>query len=248
MEDEKIDIIFLTETDTKALEKEESYCVKGYHTIFPKRKVFNSKIRIIALIRETLMPRIKLRNDLMSDEFPSIWIEINNVPHKSLLISGFYRQWTHETLPKDEAEQNGITILTNQMELATSEKKDVMILGDANLCSLKWSDTKSLHKNIANQLINCLKQNGLSSKEVGTTFVADHVQNNGDISVSNIDHVYSSSNVSQRITQIKLVKNTSSDHHLVLVNYNPLTNKSSKTRKSYKRKITKRSMKNFNKL
>ena len=88
--------------------------------------------------------------------------------------------------------------------------------------------------------------NGLSSEEVGTTFVADHVQNNGEISVSNIDHVYSSSNVSQRITQIKLVKNTSSDHHLVLVNYNPLTNKSSKTRKSYKRKITKRSMKNFN--
>ena len=109
------------------------------------------------------------------------------------------------------------------MELAVSENKDMMMLGDANLCSLKWNDPKFLHKIISNQLLDCLKQNGLSSEEVGTTFVADHVQSNGEISASNIDHVYSSKNVSQRITKVKLVDNTSSDHHVNTRNYQLLT-------------------------
>ena len=52
----------------------------------------------------------------MSDEFPSIWVEINYDPYKPMLVAGFYRQWSHETLPKEEAEQNGISILTNQIE------------------------------------------------------------------------------------------------------------------------------------
>ena len=82
----------------------------------------------------------------MSKEFPSICIEINNDQHKAMLVGGFYRQWSHENLPKEEAEQTGIEILTSQIEIASNEKKDVMIMGDANLCSLKWSDPNFMHK------------------------------------------------------------------------------------------------------
>jgi hypothetical protein len=37
-----------------------------------------------------------------------------------------------------------------------------------------------LNKKIANQLINCLQQNGIVSENVGTTFMADHMQTNGE--------------------------------------------------------------------
>ena len=128
-----------------------------------------------------------------------------NLHHKSLLIAGFYRQWTHENLPKSEAEQNGVVILTNQIECAANEKKDLIIVGDANLCSKKWDETNYVNKKISNQLKNCFLQNGIQIEDVGTTFVADHVQSNGDIAESNIDHVYSSKSVSERIANIKLI-------------------------------------------
>ena len=63
LQNESIDVIFLTETDTRSLEKEESYGIKGYCTVFPERKTKTSKIRIIGLIKDSLMPRIKIRRD-----------------------------------------------------------------------------------------------------------------------------------------------------------------------------------------
>ena len=85
--------------------------------------------------------------------------------------------------------------------------------------TLKWMEPNYLNKKIANQLINCLQQNGIVSENVGTTFMADHMQTNGDIAESNIDHVYPSKSVSQRISKIRTLDNSSSDHYPVLVNY-----------------------------
>ena len=126
----------------------------------------------------------------MSGDFPSIWFELRNLHHKSLLIAGFYRQWTHENLPKSEAEQKGIEILTNQIELASNEQKDVIIIGDANLCSTKWKDPNFVHKNISTPLLNCLDQNGIKIHNVGNTYLADHILKNGTIPESALDHVY----------------------------------------------------------
>ena len=81
----------------------------------------------------------------MSKDFPSIWLELSNGKHKSLLIAGFYRQWSHEYLSKAEAEQNGVTIITNQIEAASNEKKDLLIVGDVNLCSKKWMEPNYLN-------------------------------------------------------------------------------------------------------
>ena len=72
---------------------------------------------------------------------------------------------------------------------------------------------------MATQLKNSLLQNGLLIEEVGITFVSDHVQTNGIISESNLDHVYSSKSVSQRIKKISTIKNSSSDHYPVIVTY-----------------------------
>ena len=85
--------------------------------------------------------------------------------------------------------------------------------------TLKWMEPNYLNKKIANQLINCLQQNGIVSENVRTTFMADHMQTNGDIAESNIDHVYASKSVSQRISKIRTLDNSSSDHYPVLVNY-----------------------------
>ena len=127
--------IAITETDTISLRKEENYQIKGYLTIFPERKNETSKIRIIAFVKESISTQIKIRNDLMSNVFPSIWIELINTIKKNTLIAGFYRQWSSEFCKKEEAEQIGMNIFTDQLEKASCEEKVLLVMGDANLCS-----------------------------------------------------------------------------------------------------------------
>ena len=43
---------------------------------------------------------------------------------KHTLIAGFYQQWTHEDLSKDEAQQLGIDLFISQIETAAKEKRN----------------------------------------------------------------------------------------------------------------------------
>ena len=119
----------------------------------------------------------------------------SQVPYKHVLLvksllGGLKRQWTHENLSKDEAQQNGIEILTKQLEKAALEKKEMIIMGDANLCSARWKDPNFIHKKISNQLIGCLDHCELIQKKVGIIFQSDHVQSNGLTSESELDHAF----------------------------------------------------------
>ena len=88
---EKIDIIFLTETDTKNLSTESDYLIQEYKTILPIIDPKCGVVRIISLVKENLLPNLKVRSDLMSKEFPSIWLEFKaDQNKKSTLIAGFY--------------------------------------------------------------------------------------------------------------------------------------------------------------
>ena len=53
-------------------------------------------------------------------------------------MAGFYRQWSNEDGSKDEAEVKGMNIFTEQLETASKEEKNMIVMGDANLCSNKW--------------------------------------------------------------------------------------------------------------
>ena len=67
---------------------------------------------------------------------------------------------------------------------------EMIIMGNANLCSAKWKEPNFVHKKIANQLIGCLDHCELIQKDVGITFQADHIQSNGLTSESELDHVF----------------------------------------------------------
>ena len=81
--------MFLTETDTKSIQKEEDYAIDGYTTILPCFNKNNPKIRIIALVKNEDANNFKCRKDLMSDLFPSIWLEYTDRNKQHSLISGF---------------------------------------------------------------------------------------------------------------------------------------------------------------
>ena len=74
MKEEKLDIAFAVEADTNIVKKEEDYLINGYSTILPITEE-NQKVRILAFKSNNTELNIKTRTDLMSSEFPSIWLE-----------------------------------------------------------------------------------------------------------------------------------------------------------------------------
>ena len=86
-----------------------------------------------------------------------------------------------------------------------------------------------------------LKQCGMVEHEIGITYVADHMQANQVISLSALDHVYSSSQMSDH-TKSRTLANASSDHVPVITSF-----KSNQKSHIHISKITKRSQKFFTK-
>ena len=77
------------------MENEKDYSVEGYTTIFHIRNNPDQKVRMLCLIKDSSSHMIKIRTDLMSDQFVSIWLEVKTSNMQSNLVSGFYREWTH---------------------------------------------------------------------------------------------------------------------------------------------------------
>ena len=76
LKNERIDIMFLVETDTEMIKEEKDYVINGYKTILPKLTEADRKIRMICLVRDEKTNCTKVRQDLMSENFPSIWLEM----------------------------------------------------------------------------------------------------------------------------------------------------------------------------
>ena len=89
---QNIDVLFLTETDTKRSDAEK-FVIKGFNTVIQRVSEEEDIVRIIALIRENTGLEIKTRSDLMSDSFPSVWLELQDENKSNTLLGGFYRQW-----------------------------------------------------------------------------------------------------------------------------------------------------------
>ena len=86
------------------------------------------------------MDQINVVEALMSTEFPSIWVEYRNLKEAKYLIGGFYRVWSKDGLNSEADQLKRLQIFTHQINLATEKCERLIILGDANVCSIKWAD------------------------------------------------------------------------------------------------------------
>ena len=113
MIDENIDVQFLNETDTIQLQKEGDFAINGYSTIFQKRVDNSEKLRLICLVKESLMKNITVRKDLMSTDYPSICLELKENNKQTVLLAGFYREWNQKG---NKSEANQIKVLLKNYE------------------------------------------------------------------------------------------------------------------------------------
>ena len=97
--------------------------------------------RVVVYTHNSLV--VKPRPDLMNNQISSIWLEVGLPKKRKILICNTYREWGHlrqedtssHTVPEQLARWK---IFISQWESAIREDKEVIVIGDINLDSLKW--------------------------------------------------------------------------------------------------------------
>ena len=178
VEDTQENLNSLNSTNPKAF---PNYSIHTSKSLSPK-----TKVRIIALVHEDIS--FKIREDLMSHNVASIWMEVSRKFHKNLIIGGIYRQWN-----VDE-EKDSDAILT-QISRASEENLPLLVCGDVNLDMLKWSKRDYYRKKIADKWKSSITKAGLKWPSLGITYISNSAKN-GEHSKSALDHFYYSSDKS----------------------------------------------------
>ena len=57
----------------------------------------------------------------------------------------------------EEEQVTDVEILTEQMDKASNEKKEMIILGDANVCAQNWKGDSCKHKKVAEEIAKEIK-------------------------------------------------------------------------------------------
>jgi hypothetical protein len=167
---------------------------------------------------------------------------VKNETEKNFLCCGLYREWSHEGVKSNEVQLEAMKIFCSQMEKACKEKKNVIVQGDMNLCSIKWLEADFNLKFLSGKLRSTLALCGLENVDLGNTYLADRLTEDGKTIESALDHTYITTELKTRSNIFKLDKG-STDHLPIMISVKSNDNHS---RAKKKVKIIKRSMKNFN--
>ena len=123
--------------------------LKDYDLILSKT-IENEELKIsrIACYKHSSMVG-KVREDLMSSSFSSIWLELGLPGKKKFLVCQLYREWQY----MGQADRDSRSIpqqmvrwlmFLEQWERALASEKEVIVLGDVNLDHLKFDDAGQL--------------------------------------------------------------------------------------------------------
>ena len=113
----------------------------GYNILRPKTEA--RKTRVLFLQQPSQNYQIQIRNDLMSSDLTSMWVDVTpNNNESSFTIGAFYREWnpwnSRQTV---ENQRERLRNFFSQVERATVKGRDVVLCGDFNLDMEKRFDS-----------------------------------------------------------------------------------------------------------
>ena len=86
-------------------------------TIIQLRDSDNEKVRLVCLASEKLEDSLSILTELMSKDFPSIWLTIKTSDN-NVTIGGFYREWNHKGAKSVPSQIKCMEIFAEQIERA----------------------------------------------------------------------------------------------------------------------------------
>ena len=128
---------------------------------------------------------------LADTDLPSITVEVGLGKEKKTLLNIFYREWTGG-VSGESSQASQIDRLKqpiNYWKTLHAQIRDVVCMGDANLCALVWNDNEyaASKKVLSNWVQEHLLE--VSIYQIVEDFIRSEMSRNG-ISKSCLDHVY----------------------------------------------------------
>ena len=128
----------------------EKLHVEGYVIKLPLSWKVHGQARILLYVRENLNVKIRELSRQDSD-LPSISCEIAIGRVKKTCANFFYREWTGGVsgLGELNAQLERLSRLSKHWRSLYTGGRDVIILGDANLCAFNWNNSTFQFKSLA---------------------------------------------------------------------------------------------------
>ena len=186
----------------------------------------------------------KLRQDLMTENFSSVWLEVGLKGNKSILVGNIYRDWQYlyqadNTSLAVEEQLSRFSGFIEKWEAAIELSDECHLLGDMNLNFLEYSKVDILPNSQSyklRSLIKLLFERILPLGAVQCVTSATRVSPNHE--ASGLDHYYTTN--PQKLSSVATITNGSSDHKIICAT------RFSKAIVAHERVTKKRSYKYFN--
>ena len=210
--------------------------IDGYNLELPETWQHFGQARILVYLRSDVLYKRWTQNNPVN--LPNITFEVGIGKEKKTLLNFFYREWTSgvtgESSHTSQVDRLECQIAYWKTLYATN--KDVVSLGDANLCALTWHEPSfdASNKVLANLIQDFLLED--SSYQIVKDFTRSEGTRSG-FSKSCLDHVYT--NVPSKCVRPVVESAGESDHLAVILS------KFSKEVKSRQHAVLKRNYKNF---
>ena len=147
----KIGVMGIAEANIGKDDKQEDITIKGYNTIVDKgRNKRDGVSRTAILIRKDL--NYKLREDLMSENFPETWIELGEKGKQKILLCSMYREfkhWGEEGTVSDKEGERRLKEWFKRIEGTLESDKEIWIIGDWNADMNRRNDKTYSRRKIA---------------------------------------------------------------------------------------------------
>ena len=210
--------------------------IEGYNIELPDTWYNYGLARILVYVKDDINYKRKMMAS--NTDLPNISLEIGLGKERKTIVNYFYREWTGG-VSRENNQASQINRLTRQIEYwrtLYSLNRDVICLGDSNLCALSWheNDYEANKKVLANLIQDHLLEE--SAYQLVESHTRSEMTRNG-VASSCLDHVYTNSPT--KCDKPRVLCAGDSDHLAVIVN------KYSKEIQNRPKAVLKRSYKSF---
>ena len=210
--------------------------IPGYSLLFPPTWEAYGQARILVYVSNDIKYKVKRLTNSHND-LPSISLEIGLGRATKTLVNYYYREWTGGVTGDSSmvGQLQRLDRHISQWKELSSQGRDFVSLGDANLCALSWNQSDFKYKNLAQNIQSFLLDD--SCHQLVNTYT--RIQSYRDtVQRSCLDHIVT--NVPNKCDVPEVSAGGSSDHMAVLVI------KRSREIKNQPKTIKKRNYKHFN--
>ena len=194
--------------------------IQDYQVYFAKTlENPNLEVSRLAVYVHKDIVKHKLRLDLMSDDFSSIWLEIHLPKQKRILVGNAYREWQYlgqvdNSSLKIEAQLERFTRFIENWETALNSSLECHLLGDLNINFLEYSKP-NIPTNSQSYKLRSLTQllfdRILPLGAVQRVSVATRTWPNQE--PSGLDHYFTSN--PRKLSEVQVIQQGSSDHKII---------------------------------